>query len=650
MGRSLRSKRLRSVLFRAADGRCQICGCELTEAWHADHIVPWVVSKRTNVHEMQALCPECNLRKGISMQTESVFKFSAEFREQSGQRAMWDLAANVDLHKKNSFFAHLCTGYGKTLLSYGMFAVLKSRGLVDCMLVLVPGDDQRTQFVDDAEDARLLIGVDAKPWVAEKQTREIIGVKRGDIDVLVATYQQLSDGFFNEVFEGKRVFLVADECHHLAKTWGHNTSNLKREATLFLSATPVRNDEKKLANVPDTPDVLVSYREAYKEKVVRRIYGEIDHFTVHVTCDGEKKTLTTKDLRDDGVTDFSKYEAKKRLRYDADYLDWMLLSPLQELSHRRLTQPGEHQMLVFAMSCKHADHICNQIRQVADSVGYTFSADWVGVGEGIDGQFKDDKENKRLINKYRKGELDILVQVDKAGEGFSVKRASVLVFVHLIGFDGKLMQQLGRGIRRNQNIDFDKDSCVVFASADTDLARLVVEMEQSISEVDDKPESAAESETQLRLFDIDELMLVESKHDHTELVGGVLSENEKAVCDQFKMPYDVYLQTAEGRRSRAIQEKTIARERDTFASIKDQVKQATATLCGNVIRIYRKNGIPVDGKVAGQIKHKINSQWIMDSQLGHDAMLRDEFEAKHLWLQTVNHDIRVYREVPRWLR
>ena len=62
--RALRSKRLRAALFIAADGRCRVCGDELGSGWHADHVVPWCVSKRTNVNEMQALCAKCNLKKG----------------------------------------------------------------------------------------------------------------------------------------------------------------------------------------------------------------------------------------------------------------------------------------------------------------------------------------------------------------------------------------------------------------------------------------------------------------------------------------------------------------------------------------------------------------------------------------------------------
>lgn len=64
MARTLRSKKLRSALWRMTDGRCAICGCDLPDTWHADHIVAWVRCKTTNVHEMQPACCRCNLKKG----------------------------------------------------------------------------------------------------------------------------------------------------------------------------------------------------------------------------------------------------------------------------------------------------------------------------------------------------------------------------------------------------------------------------------------------------------------------------------------------------------------------------------------------------------------------------------------------------------
>lgn len=44
--------------------RCPDCSAQLGQNWHADHIIPLVISGRTNVHEMRATCPTCNLRKG----------------------------------------------------------------------------------------------------------------------------------------------------------------------------------------------------------------------------------------------------------------------------------------------------------------------------------------------------------------------------------------------------------------------------------------------------------------------------------------------------------------------------------------------------------------------------------------------------------
>ena len=66
MGRFLRSKLYRALLWEAAHGQCVSCGELLPPEWHADHPRPWWKTHRTNVHEMQALCPKCNLQKGAT--------------------------------------------------------------------------------------------------------------------------------------------------------------------------------------------------------------------------------------------------------------------------------------------------------------------------------------------------------------------------------------------------------------------------------------------------------------------------------------------------------------------------------------------------------------------------------------------------------
>ncbi len=64
MGRTLRSRRRRALLWYAVDGRCPDCGEPLAADFHADHKVPYSKDPVTNVHGMQALCPKCNIRKG----------------------------------------------------------------------------------------------------------------------------------------------------------------------------------------------------------------------------------------------------------------------------------------------------------------------------------------------------------------------------------------------------------------------------------------------------------------------------------------------------------------------------------------------------------------------------------------------------------
>lgn len=56
----------RNLLFRLAGGKCSEPHCKipLPPNWHADHTVPLRISGRTNVYEMKAMCPQCNLKKG----------------------------------------------------------------------------------------------------------------------------------------------------------------------------------------------------------------------------------------------------------------------------------------------------------------------------------------------------------------------------------------------------------------------------------------------------------------------------------------------------------------------------------------------------------------------------------------------------------
>ena len=58
------SARQRKILAWVASGQCNWCGAELPKDFHADHIKPFSKGGPTNTNNGQALCVDCNLKKG----------------------------------------------------------------------------------------------------------------------------------------------------------------------------------------------------------------------------------------------------------------------------------------------------------------------------------------------------------------------------------------------------------------------------------------------------------------------------------------------------------------------------------------------------------------------------------------------------------
>ena len=107
---------------------CARCGSQLGNLWHADHIIPWSVSKRTNVFEMQALCPACNFKKGSKME------------DRRHQSEATDLALGIvsgQINKKETI-ADVTPGGGKSKLITNYARVLHGSRKVTHTIVGCP--------------------------------------------------------------------------------------------------------------------------------------------------------------------------------------------------------------------------------------------------------------------------------------------------------------------------------------------------------------------------------------------------------------------------------------------------------------------------------------------------------------------------------
>ena len=58
------NKRMRKLLLITSGNKCAICNEKLNESFHADHIVPYSKNGSTTLNNAQALCAQCNQKKG----------------------------------------------------------------------------------------------------------------------------------------------------------------------------------------------------------------------------------------------------------------------------------------------------------------------------------------------------------------------------------------------------------------------------------------------------------------------------------------------------------------------------------------------------------------------------------------------------------
>lgn len=296
--RRLASKHLRALLWQQAEGRCRLCGEELPDNWHADHIVPWSASPRTNVHEMQALCPTCNCRKG---------KLMLRRPQKELKDILEEIRAGSRINRQVLVWA-TCGG-GKSLIPVIAGAV-GIPYIADRIACVVPRHTLQVQMEKEFTKSwhRRLLGHD----LVIRQSTNDLNPSRG-LGGYVTTYQALAadrSGINRDEFDARRYILVLDEIHHIEEggTWHRAVKPLVERAALviLMTGTMERGDGKKIAFVPyreahqdgvpgvyvddEGPSVVLRYdrRQALEERAIIPLFFEhLDGKTEWVNRDGQ---------------------------------------------------------------------------------------------------------------------------------------------------------------------------------------------------------------------------------------------------------------------------------------------------------------------------------------------------------------------------
>lgn len=282
MPRFLRSKRERALLWYAAEGHCQFCGMALSDDWHADHRLPWWFTHRTNVHEMDAFCAQCNYRKGGAM----LRSFQADMRD-----ILQRILSGEPCPR--ALFAAVTPGGGKTALVPLLSLLIPQ--IADKLLHVAP----RKALVEQGAEAfenplfRKLFGHTGHMRASGNQHDPT----RGEV-AYTTTYAavEAAPWLHAKEFERHRYLLVLDEPHHLWRDgeqlgpWARAMQPLIDKAVLclFMSGTFERPDQKPIAGLSYRPvtgnkfeldfpeEWLVRYRrtDALQEKAIVRLYFE----------------------------------------------------------------------------------------------------------------------------------------------------------------------------------------------------------------------------------------------------------------------------------------------------------------------------------------------------------------------------------------
>ena len=251
----------KQAAYLASGGRCTRCGKELPKGWHADHRQSRKDMGPTDVTNINALCPACNLEKGAS--------------SESGLRLWQGRALDKYTGAAGSDFLLVATpGAGKTRFAGEVLRNHLRGGAVTRMIIVVPTERLKIQWARDLHE----LGINIEPrW------DNATGVWPEDMAGVSVTYAQVASNpmLFRKHVSDRRTFAVLDEIHHCGdqKGWGEAVKYafVPGAKRLGLSGTPFRSDNNAIPFVryvdgKGVADFEYGYADALADGIVRSVY------------------------------------------------------------------------------------------------------------------------------------------------------------------------------------------------------------------------------------------------------------------------------------------------------------------------------------------------------------------------------------------
>jgi superfamily II DNA or RNA helicase len=412
----------------------------------------------------QALCAQCNLRKGSKVM---------QLRPWQSEALQKCLKWLVEIGKDKHFLINAAPGAGKTIAGCTIAKSLIEMGEIDRVVVIAPRVEVVRQWARDFHSV-----------VGRFMGKVTGGDDKIEIDVCAtwAAVQGLQDAF-QAVCQASRVLVVCDEHHHAAvqAAWGSGADSAFKEAkyVLILTGTPIRSDRKQSVwlayddqgaiDQPEQGSYTLSYGEAVDLGYCRpaTFHRHEGHFTVDLD-DGEQiavsghraAELTPTLKRIPGLQtalDFyhlactPQYEPNTKTPRADGYQGTMFEYAREKLNELRYRMPNAGG-LIIAPSIPMADY-------------------WVKLIEQMEGETPSIVHSQMpnaegRIEAFRHTDKRWLVSVAMISEGVDIARLRVLIYLPSALTELAFRQAIGRVVRTAGPED-DTRAYVVMPSFET---------------------------------------------------------------------------------------------------------------------------------------------------------------------------------------
>ncbi len=302
--------------------------------------------------------------------------------------------------------------------------------------------DIKTWGVQNGEDIKILIiahRIELIDQISENLERYkishgiIAGGKIRDLryPVQVASVQTITHRNNIDVASNLNVnFIIVDEAHHcVANSYKKLWDMYPYAKKLGVTATPWRMNNGGFKNVFDK--IIIS--QPIQNFINDKWLAPFNYYSINFNSEIQKEIDSITEFDIEGDYKISALEKKM----DTTRIRSQLLNSYLKFAKGK-------KGIIYSISRKHSDHICQTYRDVGINI------------VRIDSKTPKD-ERKLYVERFKKGFIDIIVNVDIFSEGFDCPDIEFIQLARPTKSLVKYLQQVGRGLRPTKG----KTNCII---------------------------------------------------------------------------------------------------------------------------------------------------------------------------------------------